>query len=249
MPAGVYNIIRKASGGAAPINLTAVAMVRTSQQVAEELLCHECERRLNDNGERWFLKNCFQGGTNFPLRDLFARSRPLETGGDFTAYNGRGVLGPDLDKLIYFGASIFWRAGAHEWRSVVKGEPTSRVVLGEYEEALRLYLLGGKFPERIALLVTVHGKGAILASNATAVDRNQHYSRFYIDVLGVNYILIVGDIPGDVATLSVTQAPDHIVCTTMRRFNEEKLEEALMKATPRGKLASSVRRWRAGGGR
>ncbi len=56
--------------------------------------------------------------------------------------------------IEYFALSVFWRAAATDWPGYKKRE------LGPYERPLRRYLLGGPFPDDVALVVIVAPPGA-----------------------------------------------------------------------------------------
>jgi hypothetical protein len=67
--------------------------------------------------------------------------------------DGKPVVGVDLDQLIYFAVSVFWRAGARKWDAL---DHSTQISLGPYQEQLRKFLLGQEpFPDRAALLVNV----------------------------------------------------------------------------------------------
>ena len=59
----------------------------------------------------------------------------------------------DTAKLIHFAIGLFWKASAHSWRSK-ESEPA--IALGQYQEALRLYLLGqAQLPADVALVISL----------------------------------------------------------------------------------------------
>ena len=62
---------------------------------------------------------------------------------------------PDIDtaKLIHFAIGLFWKASAHSWKST-ESEPA--IALGQYQEALRLYLLGqAQLPADVARVISL----------------------------------------------------------------------------------------------
>ena len=86
------------------------------------------------------LKNCWRSPTNFRLHSALTRVDVLLDDKGFRVYEGKKVPGVEIDKLAYFGASIFWRASVHTWP--LGNTPDPRLSLGPYRNALRLYLLG-----------------------------------------------------------------------------------------------------------
>ena len=87
----------------------------SSAQARAHLLCSECEHRLNDGGEDWVLKHCWRSPTHFPLHSALLGATPFVDENGFRSYEGLKIPGVAIDKLSYFGASIFWRAAARDW--------------------------------------------------------------------------------------------------------------------------------------
>jgi len=64
--------------------------------------------------------------------------------------NARAVPSIEVDQLIHFAVSVFWRAGAWTWNALDHG---SQIDLGPYQERFRRFLLGEEsFPERAVLI-------------------------------------------------------------------------------------------------
>jgi hypothetical protein len=81
--------------------------------------------------------------TQFVLREKLSNLKPLGTLNDppVSAYDAQKLLGRSLDKYVYFAASVFWRASAHNW--TWSGQSVQRISFGsEYQEQFRRYLLG-----------------------------------------------------------------------------------------------------------
>ena len=153
MCAGFYKIARDGkSSNPNPVLVSTEVSIISSEQARDHLLCAECERRLNERGEDWVLRNCWHDETVFPLRNALVSRKPsmLSTPG-FTVFEGRAVPELKAEKLIYFAASIFWRGAAHDW--VLMRQTPTRLSLGPYEEMLRQFLLDGAFPENAFLIV------------------------------------------------------------------------------------------------
>ena len=90
---------------------------QTSKQAKQHLLCKECEDRLNAHGERWVIAHCYQPqDRRFPLREMTLSAKAILSGPRGGAYDASQVAGVDIDKLVYFGASVFWRAAVCSWR-------------------------------------------------------------------------------------------------------------------------------------
>lgn len=81
--------------------------------------------------------SCRSDGT-FKFRDILFRCPPACEKGESRVYSGAQNPGLDMDKVIYFAASIVWRGGTGPW------ERDDRVIdidLGKYKEPLRRFLL------------------------------------------------------------------------------------------------------------
>jgi hypothetical protein len=99
-------------------------------------------------------KNCWRSPTEFQLHSILTAATPLVDEEDFRSYEGAKIQGVAIDKLAYFGLSIFWRAAVRNW--TVGREKDQRIWLGPYQEKLRLYLLGETgIPDGIVQLVTL----------------------------------------------------------------------------------------------
>jgi len=77
----------------------------------------------------------------FPLQSVLANNQPLLANDRFAAYGQPS--GIDLDQLVYFALSIFWRASVHQWLEPDTDRPIATIALGEYEEPIRRFLADG----------------------------------------------------------------------------------------------------------
>jgi hypothetical protein len=124
-----------------------------ARQVADYVLCADCEQRFNRYGENWMMKQVWNG-RSFPLGARLNLALPHQTFTNFVAFSG-AATGVDTDSLGYFAISVFWRAAVHTWKTSSYSAATP-IVLGEFEEPIRRYLLGeAGFPSDVALLTTV----------------------------------------------------------------------------------------------
>jgi hypothetical protein len=133
MPASLYKMARR--DGQDPVTLILGKAFQTSRQVRQPLLCDECEGRFNKSGETWILRNCWLSETAFGIGDSLRAAAPVVSTPSLRIYAGATVPGIDVGQLVYFGASVFWRAAAQEWRAP-DGRPM-RLGLGPYEDLLR----------------------------------------------------------------------------------------------------------------
>ena len=100
---------------------------------------------------------------------------------------------PEVNKeaLMYFAASMFWRAAIYPWKS----DGTYPVRLGPYEDAYRRYLLGeADFPTNSTLSVILRKKSVISHLSFEPVGGRiggAHVHRFPMP--GLAFMLYVGN--------------------------------------------------------
>jgi hypothetical protein len=156
MPRGVYEIILSADPGQkAPIMMTDRITVMKHQQLKDYLLCAKCEGRFSEGGEK-YVQTLMCKPTGFKLLERLKVAAPMSFSVDAIegqAYAGTEI-GLDMDRLAFFGLSIFWRAGAHEWTSRLTRKAKYSIDLGDYFTPIGAYLLGGTCPEGMALVIT-----------------------------------------------------------------------------------------------
>ncbi len=194
LPASVYKLLRTGrSANPHPFALTPGTGVRTSKQVWRHFLCGECEQRFSQRGEAWVMANCWRGMNNFPIQEHLLKSEPLLASDELKVFAGASIPEIKMAKLIYFGASVFWRASACHW--IILGSPI-HIDLGPYAEALRLFLNDAvPFPREMVLNIGVSGltnqtldAGLFPKSSRTKIGIRRH--RFIIP--GIYFTLLVG---------------------------------------------------------
>lgn len=116
LPAGVYRVTRdEAQDNPDPLKLTDDGVFQDSTQISDYLLCGDCEERLNKNGERWFLAHCSRKD-QFLLASKLDGARPADSSGTIKVYHAAGISTIDSSAIVYFAASMFWRASVHRWK-------------------------------------------------------------------------------------------------------------------------------------
>jgi hypothetical protein len=155
LPKALYRWIQRSMKGeknSNPVLLTAKQATTKSFQIREHLLCPECEDLLRLGGEEWVLKNGYRG-SDFALQSVLSKARPLAVLEKASLIDGRTVSGVDVDQLVYFGISVFWRAGVRKWNAL---DHSIELSLGQYREKLRGFLLRREaFPAQAVLIVNV----------------------------------------------------------------------------------------------
>jgi hypothetical protein len=165
------------------------------------------------NGETWVLANIpHDYGEPFPLHAAVNASTPTIVEPDRVLIPGRTTNGFDMEKLIYFGASIFWRGAAHQWK--LDGSDLPRVNLGSYQEPLRLFLLGkGSFPADLFLTVMLWPyqkvPPAALMPDSSPVTG---WQRYWFYITGLGFVLDFGlNIPKKIKTRSTSHSPEQLI--------------------------------------
>lgn len=169
-------------------------------QVTASLLCDSCEQRFREHGEDWVMANCYRGPGEFRFQEILERHEPLRTVEENRIWAGKGILGLDMDAVIYFACSVFWRAGTYKWsRGRMRLSPV-HIELGRYLEPLRLFLLDkATFPSDMALFVRIsswprNGKYGPLSGgmNLPESGRVEGLRAHVFSVPGITFHMLVG---------------------------------------------------------
>jgi hypothetical protein len=156
MPKAMYRMLRSTDlVNPNPTIISDRAMWETSRQVKSFLLCSACEQRFHRNGEDWMLRYCCRANNEFKLREVLLQNSPVYDDGQVRVYCSRRIEQIDTEKLVYFAASVFWRAAVGRWR--VDSTRLDEVELGNdfTEQFRRFLLLEGDFPEGAAITTEV----------------------------------------------------------------------------------------------
>ena len=222
LPNAVYAQLREdALKNPHPVLMTEDDSIISSKQIAEHLLCFDCEQRFSKLGESWVLGNMARA-TSFPLQDMLIKAKPLGISPDqtFACYSAAAIPGIDMDALIYFALSIFWRGAAHRWRNI-KGVMEG-IKLGPYEEPIRKFLLGGPFPDDIVVQIAVWPtKDVIPAAYTPRKGKAPGYHAFNFMIPGIEFRLLAGkQIPDDVLSSCSHASPQKLIYATMQTVTE-----------------------------
>jgi hypothetical protein len=153
MPRALYRLIGSGTDPSHPdtVLLTNRGERKSSEQARRHLLCADCEQRLNDNGERWVLRNCYRGRGRFRLREELRTRIPLDPNPALPAYPARPN---EFRCLAYFCLSVIWRASLCDWEC--RGQMFPQIDLGPYQEQIRKYLRGeAGMPDRVNVIVVL----------------------------------------------------------------------------------------------
>jgi hypothetical protein len=213
LPKALYRYLRMATWkNPNPIFMTASRAKQTSEQVHDHLLCATCEDRLNKEGENWVLKHCFRGRGHFPLKEKLLRTEPIQANEESALYAGDSP-GVDIEKLVYFAASVFWRAAAHEWWIL---DHRKRLHLGPYEERFRLFLLAKTdFPARAAITVGVatsdQREHLLLATTPFGKRCKAGFHHYRFAIPGLEFGLFLGRFPNIVTEACAVRSKRRVI--------------------------------------
>jgi hypothetical protein len=176
-----------------PVTLAHGQARQVSDQLRGYAFCAECEDRLNKHGEKWVLANIPKDyGSGFVLQDALIPETPVLIGDNINVYAGRKIGAFDVDKLIYFGMSVFWRGAAREWRSST-GAVAPLVDLRDHFEPIRQFLLGGQFPDDVFMAIMIHNlKPPGNAVLPVSLAKGQYGDFYWFYVNGLGFTLYLG---------------------------------------------------------
>lgn len=210
LPAAIYkNLIDPAGPIKNMIASNLVTASEESKQVKQYLLCQDCEIRLQQGGENWVLGRRLMPNGDFELRDLLRKATPAVTQGDASFFALNTIPSVDKEQLLYFAASIFWRASVVDWETPVGHYPKLAVEPGVVEE-LRKYLLGSApFPSDVSVVVIFSAANAPkqLTTLPNATTGPTEYQQFDWYMPGIGFTLLTGNVPVGMQAISVSRIP------------------------------------------
>lgn len=175
-----------------PVVLTPNRTIKISRQVRDRLLCLDCEKRLNRQGEDWVMEHCHRSPEEFKLRTVLKETKPVYVWDDCAFYMSLQNDKINTAALVYFAASVFWRAAVHPWRS----DAIIHIELGPYAEAFRKYLIGkDEFPQNAVLWAGVSGahQPATSVNFPHARKRTDDFHSYNFHIPGIYFDLFVGN--------------------------------------------------------
>jgi hypothetical protein len=210
LPKALYRLVRDhAHKNPHPFLLSANRREQTSKQATHHLLCDECEKRFDRNGEDWVLKHCYRGRGVFRLRKLLEQSAQIESGSEALVYSASAVPGIDTGQLVYFCTSVFWRASLRAW--TLSDQKYEALSLGNaYQEEMRKYLLSeASFPRNaVVTIILSHLKTPVLAYNFPDSLRLESCHCHRLHIPGVTFMLMLGkQAPQDFGQICVFRSP------------------------------------------
>jgi hypothetical protein len=166
-------------------------VLQTSKQIAEHLLCRDCEQLFSRRGEDWVLSRMARSG-NSPLFNALSAAKPYSVFQQDNLYAFVGIPEIDAAKLGYFAISVFWRSSAKRWKDL---NTEVGIELGPYREPLRKWLLDeGAFPKNAALVICVPPtEQAVAAVYSPRQMKNAHFHRITFYIPGVEFTLCLGN--------------------------------------------------------
>jgi len=225
-----------------PRILTEGGIRRTANQIRQRLLCADCEKQLNRNGESYALGISFFEPGRFPLQDLLAQQQPITADSRNRVYAGAEIEELEVDKLAHYGAGIFWKATAAEWYSYGNPEPV-HIALGPYEDGLRRFVHDHTaFPQTMVLTLCVSPApehpwplAAPPRRIRPGMPECHHYA---LHVLGLKYELFVGaQVPDALRRHCLINSPERVVS-----MSAEMEDNARRVYDPRRKVKRPPRR-------
>jgi hypothetical protein len=178
-----------------PVVLANGQWKQAADQLRGYVFCYDCEQMLNEKGEKWTMANTpHEYEEVFPLQKALIALHPVVSQGRLDMFQVRGQAGFDLEKLIYFGLSVFWRGAVHHWKST-NGAHAPKLDLGEWEEPMRKFLLDSiALPANLVLTLDVwpYNSRHQMSSPPGEMHRSDCL-RYWFVVPGLLYRLYLGD--------------------------------------------------------
>jgi hypothetical protein len=212
IPAAIIRRLREPSlDNPNPIIVTGKVAVQSPRPIKDYVLCNVCEGLFSKKGEMWVIGNMARDD-KFLLLDALEKSKPIAADNEIAVYAGAQIPEIDVDKLVYFALSVFWRSAVHKWRGF--SGPIPSIELGPYQEPIRTFLLGnGPFPVHMVLLVSVWPtRNAYQGTYTPRRGRETRFHTFTFYIPGIEFSLCVGrGIPSEARKMCAYPSPHRLI--------------------------------------
>ena len=160
VPSFAYKVMRQGNiNNPNPVRITEAGAIQTSWQATANVFCKECESLLSKGGEDYVSRVCWRSPGEFRLRASLNSAKPIHVPGPhqtMKVFRSSQITDIDVPKLVYFGASILWRASV--WSSLSSNIVRSGLD-AETKESFRCFLKGEReFPKNASVFLTVVDK-------------------------------------------------------------------------------------------
>ena len=237
-PQAIYRLLR--SSNKPIVHLTANVAIAGDQEIRDYFLCHCCEDLFNKNGEGWVLANCYRPQRKtFRLQTALRGAQAVGGSSNFRLYDGSRIPWVDVDKLVYFAVSLFWRAAAHKWRDKI--DAITQLDFGPYLECLRLFLLGqADLPSEVVVMVTVSPSvKPDMSASLPFGSRIGLCHRYYFEIPGMSFQLLLGKrIPSQLRELCAYRKRRIVVTSIAEARSFQEALKLRFTAELKGKLKS-----------
>jgi len=197
IPKSIYKAIRNSfpdEEGGILIGRTIDKHIKyTDYQIKNHFLCNECEGILSKYGEVIVSPECHHGKNKFRLLDKLNSETPRHDFEDQIWYIPDDKSAINTKAYLHFGASVFWRASAGNWKD---GIGKYKNALGSrYQEELRKFILGEtSFPKNMYLGIYVDSDIDIVPFvSFPEVSKKDGYHHHIFYIPGIKFSLIVGN--------------------------------------------------------
>jgi hypothetical protein len=233
LPKALYRLVGSGTDSAHPdtVQITLNSRRKSSEQARRHLLCACCEQRLNENGEKWVLHNCYRGRGRFRLREELRNRVALDSESDIEVYSASEA---EAAKLAYFCLSVLWRASLCDWPR--RGQTYHAIDLGPYQEAIRRYLRGETgTPQHVAVtLILSQLNIPVLAFSFPVSYRVDecHCHKFHIP--GMSFVAAAGkEVPHSWVEICILRSPHRPIFVS--KAGDERAQDEIMRLM--GKVA------------
>ncbi len=244
MPAALYQELNDPHGEIQHMIVVKPDVTRQDpSQISQPLLCQQCEIRFQQHGENWVLSRRYRSDGSFPLQKSLEAATPESTNADTRIYDVSKVEDVEVDQLIYFAASIYWRAAAANWATRAVSLP--RIDFSpQLMTSLNDYLMGRSgFPSQLFLWVSV-AEEKIPLRLMTFPQRDsafQDHGRYEFHIPGMMFQLFV-KAPQELDVLSLNNSPHRIMLSKLVRKRVERFAAPMvMKSKPLGSLKNKTK--------
>lgn len=178
--------------GLSPIRIDSFkgTAAHNDKQVTMELLCFSCENLFSKNGEQ-IMGNLWATAQGFPFLQMLRKHEPLVTADAFRAYDVSKLDRQVAEGLVYFAASVFWRAQVWDWG--YGGDPYKKSLGKKYETVFRRFLLGESPLDGVRFILEVNTDEGMTAfmSFPTSSRYDGEISHVFT-ILGLRFNMYVG---------------------------------------------------------